>query len=192
MAISITFAFGSSKKNIFSNCFSALAFDHVKGKQTIKGFKKGQNIKQLLDNFIVPFAKDEYDKIEIIFKSQRVAKSFQEQHYTPPEWKIKSLEGLQILKIENSKFDENSIYAILLESLSTENLDITNLTKTEREVLIDLVPNLDDALTQSLLVGIAKQPKMLDLSKCFAPLSKDVETYLQQTKKDYECKIKRN
>jgi hypothetical protein len=183
MSLSITFAFGCSKKNITSSCFCALSFDHTKGKQAIKGFKKGQNIKQILETFIVPFPKDHYDKIELMFKSQRVAKSFQEQHYIPPEWKIKSLEGLQILKIENSKFDENAIHSILLESLSSENMDISDLTKTEREVLIDLVPNLEDALTQSLLVGIAKQPKAYDLSKCFVPLSADAKTYLTQMKK---------
>jgi hypothetical protein len=185
MSSTLTFAFGTGKKNIFSNCFSAISFDHTTGDQSIKGFKKGTNFKTLLETYLLPFDKIEHDNIEVVFKSQRVAKSFSEKNSAliPTEWKIKSLEGMQILKLQDSKFDENALHAILLELLGSENLNVSVLSKTNKEILEDLVTNIDDALTQSLLVGIAKQPIIYDMSKCFLPLSKKAEAYLNQTKK---------
>jgi hypothetical protein len=185
MSCSIIFSFGSGKKNIFSNCFSVIGFDHETGKQSILGFKKGQNLHLLFNDYVVPFGKLAEDSIEIIFKSQRVAKNFNNtiNKTCPSEWKVRSLEGMQILKLQDSQFDEYALHAILLESLSSRFLDISKLNQTDKEILLDLVSNIDDSLTQSLLVGIAKQPIIYDMNKCFAPLSEKAKTYLKTQKR---------
>ena len=182
----LTFSFGNGKKNIFSNCFVAISFDSTTGQQTVKGFKKGHSVRTLLQEYIVSFKKDDYDSIEFIFKSKRVAKTFSEYNKSllSPDWKIKSLEGMQILKLQDSKFDENALHAILLESLGSGILDLSFLSKTDREILEDLVPNIDDSLSQSLLVGIAKQPIIYDMTKCFSPLSNEARAYLKIMKRD--------
>jgi hypothetical protein len=190
MSKSLTFSFGSGKQDIFSNCFSVISFDNVTGNQAIKGFKKGTNVQHLLKTYILTFNTDGYDCLEIIFKSQRVAKFFAEENDIPSNFKVKSLEGMQLLKLENSKFDENAIHAILRESLGTRHLDIDSLTKTDSEILEDLVSDINDSLTQSLLVGITKQPKIHNMSNCFGTISdaaKQYQKYIQQhqTKRRY-------
>jgi hypothetical protein len=125
----------------------------------IKKFKRLANLNEVSTTFIKPASVDLYRKINIVFKSKKVAAFFKANYRQdlPANSKIFSLEANK-----NYIFDSVAAYAVLVESLSCQYLSLEGLSKTDKEILERSVSNQSDAITQSLMVATARPPQIYD------------------------------
>jgi|CryBogDrversion2_11_1035321.scaffolds.fasta_scaffold00936_5 hypothetical protein len=151
----LVFSVGSSANNINILAVAAICFEN--NSYDLKGFRKGNNLRQLLTDYILKFNLNGYEKISIILRSSQVAKFFKQKNYEtiPEQIKIRSLDT-----IDNFVYDEQSMYSVLIESLSCQYLNIEQLSKTDKEILERSIKDIGDVVTQALIVGTASPPKM--------------------------------
>lgn len=152
MSRALTFGIGTTT-NINLVGIAALSF--VDNQFNLLNFCKATSLKSLLEDFIIPFAWQDYDKVTIYFKSKKIARFFRTTHTIPEGIVVRSLD------IDNSfVFDEKIQYSVLSESLASGYVNLEQLSKTNREILQRALNDISDVLTQSVLVATAKPPRI--------------------------------
>lgn len=127
----------------------------------VKKFKRLANLTELNKVFIEPIDIGLYRKINIVFKSKKIADFFKANYRQdlPANCKVLNLEDNK-----NYIFDPAAAYAVLIESLSCQYLKLDKLSKTDKEILERAIVNQSDAITQSLIVATARPPRIYDLA----------------------------
>jgi hypothetical protein len=120
-------------------------------------FNRLSNLEQLLEQFLSRDNIGSYRKINIVFKNNRIAKFFKNksQKRLPKHCKILSLD-----LDKNLTFDQTAFYSILIESLSCQYLRLEQLSKSQKEILQRALVDVNDALTQSIMVATCRNPKI--------------------------------
>ena len=172
----LLFGMGSSRLNFQLKCVSAILYDFDTLKYDILGFFKSIDTHELLTKFIYYVAEEQRDLYKrsirrrkgvlipesaseklnshIIFKSRAQAIFFIKEHsINTNDFEVRYLEQ----KVDK---EDNEIFQFLIENLSYGKIFTGNLNKSSRDILEKAIKDIDDALTQSLLVATAKQPSL--------------------------------
>jgi hypothetical protein len=147
---------GSSPKNIDIQCAVSMYYDYESNKYELLDFYKSKEVKELFESFILPSIEKNNIESHVTFKSSKVKDFFSNEYSS---LLFASEPCVMFHSLQDSKdyiFEPSETYQVLGDSLTYGIIDATSLNKTKKELLDTSLKDIDDVLTQALLVATAK------------------------------------